>query len=123
GAPMLVWTHGKRSPVAPAARARGYAKVRALWRLRRPLTDLPTAPVPDGVTIRTFVPGRDEDAWLAVNAAAFAEHAEQGQWTRADLEAREAQPWFDPAGFLLAERGRDKNSTMLGFHWTKVHGG
>ena len=114
---LLVWSHGKHSPVGPAAEARGYARHRALWQLRRPLGDIPDAPLPEGVTIRSFGPGRDEDAWLRVNAAAFAEHAEQGRWTRADIEAREAEPWFDPAGFLLAER----SGTLLGFHWTKVH--
>src|SRR3954469_24105969 len=40
---MLVWSHGRHSPVGPAAVARGYAKHRALWQLRRPLTDLPEA--------------------------------------------------------------------------------
>jgi mycothiol synthase len=54
---------------------------------------------------------------VRVNAAAFASHPEQGRWTRADLEAREAEPWFDPNGFLLAWRGTD----LLGYHWTKVH--
>lgn len=114
---LLVWSHGQRSPVAAAATARGYIRHRALWRFVRPLTDLPDKPMPDGVTTRAFVPGQDEDQWLAVNAAAFAGHPDQGRWTRADVEAREAEPWFDPDGFLLAER----DGVMLGFHWTKVH--
>ena len=116
---LLVWAHGKASPVGPAAEAREYASRRALWQLRRPVADLPEASLPGGVTIRPFVPGQDEDAWLAVNAAAFAEHPEQGRWTRADIDAREHESWFDPAGFLLAER----DATLLGFHWTKMHPG
>ncbi len=116
---LLVWAHGKASPVGPAAEARGYVSQRALWQLRRSVTDLPDASLPGGVTIRSFVPSQDEDAWLAVNAAAFAEHPEQGRWTRADIDARERESWFDPAGFLLAER----DATLLGFHWTKMHPG
>ena len=72
---------------------------------------------PEGVTIRSFVPGRDETAWLRVNNRAFANHPDQGGWVAEVLERRQAEPWFDPAGFLLAWRGDD----LVGFCWTKVH--
>jgi mycothiol synthase len=78
--------------------------------------------LPDGVTVHPFRPGRDEDAWVRVNSRAFAWHPEQGGWTRADLELREAEAWFDPEGFLLAWRGDpDDGGELLGSHWTKVH--
>ena len=115
---LQVWTHGTSSPLRAVLEARGYEPRRVLHRLELPsLEGLAEPDEPAGVTIRPFEAGRDEDAWLAVNAAAFADHPEQGRWTRADLVAREAEDWFDPAGFLLAER----DGALLGFHWTKVH--
>jgi mycothiol synthase len=63
------------------------------------------------------VVGQDEDAWLALNAAAFAAHGEQGRLSRADLEARLRSDWFSADGFFLAER----DDRLVGFHWTKVH--
>ena len=74
--------------------------------------------MPAGVDVRPFEPGRDEDAFLAVNAEAFAHHPEQGGMRRADLDERMAEPWFDPAGFFLAT---DETGRLLGYHWTKVH--
>jgi mycothiol synthase len=118
GRDLLVWTHGEHSRLVAPLDARGYRRQRELFQLRRSLTDRPEPPAPpDEVEIRPFAVGSDEDAWVAVNAAAFASHPEQGSWTRADLEAREAEEWFDPSGFLMAWRGND----LVGFHWTKMH--
>jgi len=101
----------------------GFQRIRVLFQLRRSLSaTLPPAVLPDGVTVRTFQPGADDEAWLAVNARAFATHPEQGQWTLQDLRQRMAEHWFDPAGFFLAEKEIDGHPQLIGFHWTKVHG-
>ena len=88
--------------------------------MRRPSrASCPTSATPAaGVDVRAFRVGTDEDAFLAVNAAAFAHHPEQGGMDPADLDDRIAEPWFDPAG-LLPRLARA--SELLGFHWTKVH--
>jgi mycothiol synthase len=120
---VRIWAHGGHPAARRLAERLGLTLFRELRQLRRPLSpdaaDLPEPRFPDGVSVRTFVPGRDEDAWLAVNAAAFAHHPEQGSLTRRDLADRLAEPWFDPAGFFLAFRDDD----LVGFHWTKVHPG
>ncbi|WP_182112949.1 MULTISPECIES: mycothiol synthase [unclassified Actinotalea] len=119
-----VWAHGNL-PAARALAARaGLAVVRELWQMARDLPAdegaLPSdAMVAPGVTVRPFVVGRDEDAWLRVNARAFARHPEQGRMTRADLDAREAEPWFDPADLLLAER----DGVVVASVWMKVEPG
>ncbi|MEV5082370.1 MULTISPECIES: mycothiol synthase [unclassified Streptomyces] len=119
GKRLRVWAHGGQSAARHLAQVLGLTLFRELRQMRRPLTDLdlPEPALPEGVTVRTFVPGRDDAAWLAVNAEAFAHHPEQGSLTQRDLDDREAQPWFDPQGFFLAER----EGRLVGFHWTKVH--
>ena len=119
-----LWAHGPHPAAARLAAATGCTAIRSLWWMHRPLTGPDAAPLPDaappsGVTIRTFVPGRDDERWLAVNAAAFAAHPEQGRWTRPDLDARLGAGWFDADGFFVAERAGD----LVGFHWTKIHTG
>jgi mycothiol synthase len=102
----------------------GLRSRRDLFQLRRPL------PVEDAVreglpaiTTRAFRPSVDEDAWLEVNNRSFASHPDQSNQTRADLDAQQREPWFDPAGFLLldADPSGPRAGRLDGFCWTKVH--
>lgn len=118
-----VWAHGPHPGAAPLAASRGLVVVRELWLMTGGPESLAAAAgsapaLPDGVTVTTFDADRDGDDWVAVNARAFAHHPEQGRMTRADLEARTAEPWFDPEGFWLARDGGD--GTLLASMWTKV---
>ncbi|MFD8672453.1 mycothiol synthase [Streptomyces seoulensis] len=119
GKRLRIWAHGGHPAARHLAQVLGLTLFRELRQMRRPLTglDLPDPVLPQGVTVRAFEPGRDEEAWLAVNAAAFAHHPEQGSLTRRDLDDRESEAWFDPAGFFLAEQ----DGELIGFHWTKTH--
>ncbi|MEU5522737.1 mycothiol synthase [Streptomyces sp. NPDC047860] len=120
GKRLRVWAHGGHSAARHLAQVLGLTLFRELRQMRRPLAglDLLEPVLPEGVSIRTFVPGQDDAAWLALNAAAFAHHPEQGSLTQRDLDDRMAEPWFDPEGFFLAE---DADGRLVGFHWTKVH--
>ncbi len=121
GKRLRVWAHGGHPGARHLSVQLGLRLFRELRQMRRPLdaelTGLPEPRLPEGVTVRTFVPGQDDAAWLAVNAAAFAHHPEQGALTQRDLDDREAEAWFDPDGFFLAFRGPQ----LVGFHWTKEH--
>jgi mycothiol synthase len=116
---LRLWAHGDLPAATRLAAAAGFQRTRALWQMRRSLqSQLGQPELAEGIKVRTFLLGRDEDAWTALNRKAFARHPEQGAWTREDLDLREREPWFDPAGFFLAER----NGRLVGFHWTKIHG-
>ena len=114
---LTAWSHGNHPAAARLAAAYGWERVRDLWVMRRPTSlALPPLELPDGLTIRSYVDA-DADAVVEVNAAAFAHHPEQGAMDRDNLARRMAEPWFDPAGLLVADDG----SGVLGFHWTKQH--
>ena len=98
-----------------AARGLGWSTTRELWQMRRPLP----APASD-LDWRPFRAGVDDEAWLAVNNRAFADHRDQGSQTLDGLRALAAEPWFDPSGFVLHD-GPDGG--LDGFCWTKVHAG
>jgi mycothiol synthase len=123
GAPprsLVVWAHGDLPAARALAAGVGVGVVRELWKMTLDLDEHPadrSPVVPHGVTVRPFRRGEDEERWRWLNARAFAHHPEQGRLTREDLEARMAEPWFDPEGFLLAER----DGVLLGSVWTKVH--
>lgn len=118
---LSVWAHGDLPAARSLATRAGLVVVRELWKMALDLTTYTPTPVhlPDDVQLTAFRPGTDDEAWLAVNARAFASHPEQGRLTAADLHARMAEDWFDPESFLLARRGEE----VLGFSWLKVVGG
>ena len=119
GGRLRLWAHGEHPDADRLALALGFTRSRVLWQMRRELTGpLPAYRLPDGVRLRPFEVGRDEQEWTGLNARAFAGHPEQGRWGIQEVLLREKEPWFDPAGFLLAEQ----DGALVGFHWTKVHG-
>ncbi|GAA3098493.1 mycothiol synthase [Kribbella aluminosa] len=121
GSRTRVWAHGRLPGADELAQRLDLEVTRELYFLRRTRASLPDPVWPDGIAVRTFVPGQDNAAWLEVNAAAFADHPEQGSWTAADLAERLQQPWFDPHGFFLAVDSA--TGAVAGFHWTKVEDG
>jgi mycothiol synthase len=104
---------------AAAAADAGLRPVRDVLQLRRSLpVDPDVAGAYPAVKVRPFRPGSaDEENWVACNNRAFAGHPDQSGFTLGRLHRLMAEPWFDPAGFLVHEQGDD----MIGFCWTKVH--
>jgi mycothiol synthase len=122
-ADVRVWAHGHLPAATAFAEARGLEPVRELYLLGRSLGEdapLEEPVLPADLTVRAFEPGCDEDEWLRVNAAAFSHHPEQGRLTRADLDARMTESWFDSHGFLLVVP-KEHPDTIAAFHWTKIH--
>ena len=124
---VTAWSHGDHPAARVLAVHHRFVAVRTLLHLQ--LCPLPPAQAPapnpaqalkpgaPDVTINSFVPGVDEEEWVALNALVFASHPEQGSITLTDLADREAEPWFNAGDFLVA---RDSTGRMIGYNWLKI---
>lgn len=123
------WAFGTLPGATELATRVGLRPVRELLRMERSLPESPVEPAssadsadthatPSGYVIDTYTPA-DREAIVAINAAAFAHHPEQGRLTVEEFDDLTRQPWFDPAGLFVARSGDD----VAGFHWTKRHPG
>ncbi|MFA4840254.1 MAG: mycothiol synthase [Agrococcus sp.] len=116
------WSHGDLPAARAIAASLGMQRVRTLLQLRAPVPPAPSGPdrLPDGV--RAFEPA-DASALLALNAAAFADHPEQGRMSADDLAARMAEPWHDDANLVVAEgTGSSGSAGLDAFAWVKPGG-
>jgi mycothiol synthase len=111
----VLW--GQTAGVERAAHSMGYRPVRRLSMMQRVLPTGLLPQLPPGLEVAGFVVGRDEDAWLRVNNAAFKGHPENGGLTRAELSVRTGLNWFRPEDLRMAWQGE----VLVGSCWTKRH--
>lgn len=111
-----VWAYNDSAASAHLAQSFGFRPSRRLLHLHRHTGDVPDALVVDGARVRGFVPGSDDEQWLALNNRIFAGHPENGAWRLDDLRARFEQPWFNADDLLMLEVG----GVLRGFCWIKV---
>jgi mycothiol synthase len=111
-----IWSHGD----LPAAKAIAASlKLERVWSnllMSKSLGEI--QPVTSKYPIRTFIPGLDNQAFLALNNKVFADYPDQGGWSEDDLKVRVNESWFDDKGFFVAE----DSGELIGFCWTKIHG-
>ena len=111
-----IWSHGD----LPAAKAIAASlNLERLWSnllMSKTLGEI--QPVTSKYQIRTFIPGLDNQAFLALNNEVFADYPDQGGWSEDDLKVRLNEDWFETEGFFVAE---DRGG-LIGFCWTKIHG-
>jgi mycothiol synthase len=120
GVPQVRWWAPPSAAMGLLARGFQMECDHVLYRLEAPLTAPATAlpPLPDGLQLRPLAVPSELESWLTLNRRAFAAHPTQRRWTRADVERRVAQPWFDPQGFLVAEA----DGRLVATCWVKPQG-
>lgn len=113
---FAAWAFGTLPGARELAARVGLTPVRELLRMEMALTPSPTSDAP-GYELSGYR-ATDREGVVAVNAAAFAHHPEQGRLTVAEFDQLTRQPWFDPEGLIVAR----SDGEVAGFHWTKRHG-
>lgn len=114
GRSWQAWAHGDHPAAAAIAKRLGLRRTRELLQLRASVPADAAVPA----SVRPFTDA-DVEPWLRLNAAAFADHPEQGSLTAADLADRRAQDWHSDANLLLHETDGELDAST----WLKPQDG
>jgi mycothiol synthase len=115
---LQVWIRHATADDVSCATDEGYGVDRRLAVLGRHLpvpADEDAVRPPEGVTVRPARPGTDDEAVVAVLAAAYGTGPDGG-WDLARFRDRRQLDWFRPEDLLLAV---DPVGRVLGLHWLK----
>lgn len=111
-----VWSYSDTPASQHFAESFNLQDSRRLLHMHRHPGPPPVVASPEGASIRSFRPGDDDEAVLALNNRIFEGHPENGTWTLADFHARTSQPWFRPDDLLMLE----VDGKLAGFCWVKI---
>lgn len=98
------WIAGVNEAARRLLQQEGYTFIRHSWRMEIELNGAPPAPVwPEGITLRTFIPGQDERSVYMTDQEAFQDH-----WGNMPITFELWEHWernregFDPTLWFLA---------------------
>ncbi|WP_449277585.1 GNAT family N-acetyltransferase [Leucobacter sp. GX24907] len=127
---LRAWAHGDNPAAIALLRGADFCAARELLRMTLDPAQLPDPAaelvVPDGFSIESYDRSDSSQAseWVAVNAAAFASHAEQGKMTLEDFTTLTHEDWFDPDDLFLcyAEPGTavSPEEPLAAYAWVKT---
>lgn len=103
GASLRAYVPASEAALTASLSSAGYQAIRESFTMEIELQDVPDVELPEGVTLRTFVPG-DETAVYDAHMESFADHwgftpEPYDEWATANLERDD----FDASLWLLAE--------------------
>ncbi len=96
---------------------RGFEFDRYFWRMRLPADkNVPAPQLPEGYTVRTFVPEQDLEVFMNVRNVSFAEHFGSTPYTVETATYVTQQEMFQPEGLFLAF----KDGEIAGYCWAAI---
>jgi len=111
------WIDDAQDGAIPLLQAEGYRPVRYGFAMRRPhLTDLPEAPLPDGLEVRP-VRAEDHRAIYDADTEAFLDHWEAHERTEEDFVAMYAAPYLDTSLWRVAWDGDQVAGSVMPTIW------
>ncbi|MDP9269632.1 MAG: GNAT family N-acetyltransferase [Chloroflexota bacterium] len=112
---MRAWIKGGSQPARRWAEGLGFNVQREVLRMRIEMTEPPPAAEwPAGITVRSFVPGRDERATFEALEEAFSDHWGHIPNVFEDWVTRTQAESFEPDLALLATEGDEIIATSFG---------